>query len=262
MRNYIFYIILICIIIYILFKTKNYEKYDSETFGFFILRHVNSEITNKYWIECYTCIRKFYPNNKIVIIDDNSNYNYITNIELYNTEIINSEFHGRGELLPYYYYLQNKYFDYAVILHDSVFIQKYINFKNNISFLWEFEHDWDVSNIEIELIKKLDNYQFLLEYYNNKHLWKGCFGIMSVINFNFIKKLNDKYNFIKLLDYVKNRNDRMRCERVIACMISFENKDTISLFGNIHQYMKWGTTYDEYKSNNWDLPLVKIWTGR
>lgn len=76
--------------------------------GFIILRHVNNDLTNKYWIHCYNCIRKHYQENHILIIDDNSNYNFITNKELYKTTIINSEYHQRGELLPYYYYLHNK----------------------------------------------------------------------------------------------------------------------------------------------------------
>ena len=45
--------------------------------GFIILRHVNSELTNQYWIYCYQSIRK-YPEQSILIIDDNSNYQYIT----------------------------------------------------------------------------------------------------------------------------------------------------------------------------------------
>ena len=92
--------------------------------GFIILRHVNNKLTNKYWIHCYNCIRKFYKENKIIIIYDNSNYNFITNEKLYKTTIINSEYPKRGELLPYYYYLHNKLFDVAVIIHDSVFINK------------------------------------------------------------------------------------------------------------------------------------------
>ena len=47
----------------------NNKKID--TLGFIILRNVNSELTNKYWIHCYNCIRKYYPENKIIIIDDN-----------------------------------------------------------------------------------------------------------------------------------------------------------------------------------------------
>ena len=80
--------------------------YGSEnTIGFIVLRHVNNELTNKYWIYSYHCIRKFYPENFIIIIDDNSDYKYITDEKLYKTKIINSEFPKRGELLPYYYFL-------------------------------------------------------------------------------------------------------------------------------------------------------------
>lgn len=35
--------------------------------GFIILRHVNNERTNKYWIHS---MQNFYPENKILIIDD------------------------------------------------------------------------------------------------------------------------------------------------------------------------------------------------
>jgi hypothetical protein len=97
--------------------------------GFIILRHVNNNLSNQYWIYNYNCIRKYYPNNEIIIIDDNSNYQFIKEINLYKTTIIKSEYPGRGELLPYIYYLKYKLFDTAVIIHDSVFINKYIDFN-------------------------------------------------------------------------------------------------------------------------------------
>jgi len=106
------------------------------SFGFIILRYVNSEETNKYWIESYVCIRSLYPDSMIIIIDDNSNYIFITKIPLKNTRIIESEFKGAGELLPYIYFLKYRYFDTAVIIHDSVFIKKYIDFTEyKIKFL-------------------------------------------------------------------------------------------------------------------------------
>ena len=43
------------------------------SFGFIITRHVNSELTNKYWNNCIKLLRFFYPLKQIVIIDDNSN---------------------------------------------------------------------------------------------------------------------------------------------------------------------------------------------
>ena len=123
--------------------------------GFIVLRHVNSEQTNKYWIHCVNCIRQYYPENKILIIDDNSNYNLITisDKKLYKTTVINSEYHKRGELLPYYYYLHNKLFDASVIIHDSVFINKYIDFSvEKYKFLWDFQHNWDQIEDETRMI--------------------------------------------------------------------------------------------------------------
>jgi hypothetical protein len=58
-------------------ETKELEKVNCKI-GFIILRHVNNELTNNYWIHSYDCIRKFYPENFIIIIDDNSKYEYIT----------------------------------------------------------------------------------------------------------------------------------------------------------------------------------------
>ena len=94
-----------------------------DNFGFIITRHVNSEKTNKYWNHCVKCLKRFYPQKKIVIIDDNSNPVYLKReFDYTNILVINSEFKGRGEILPYYYYLKNKFFKNAVIIHDSVFL--------------------------------------------------------------------------------------------------------------------------------------------
>ena len=78
-----------------------------KTIGFIMLRHVNNELTNQYWILCYDCIRKYYPENIVLIIDDNSDYQFITDKQLYKTNIIKNDYPKRGELMPYYYYLHN-----------------------------------------------------------------------------------------------------------------------------------------------------------
>lgn len=95
--------------------------------SFIIIRHVRNEQQNLYWNECYNCIRKFYKNEKIYIIDDNSPYEPKRIGELFNTYIIKTEFPQRGELLPYYYFFKNEFSTNTVILHDSVFINSRIN---------------------------------------------------------------------------------------------------------------------------------------
>ena len=135
--------------------------------GFIILRHVNNELTNNYWRHCIECIRKFYPENKILVIDDNSDPKFLTTETYYNTTIIKSEYPKRGELLPYYYYLNNKLFDVAVIIHDSVFINSYIDFTvDKYKIIWEFEHDWDQIYDERRMINAFNNLELRIFYEN------------------------------------------------------------------------------------------------
>ena len=233
----------------------------SKQFGFIILRHVNNEATNQYWIKCVDSIRQYYPENNILIIDDNSNYKYITEKKLYKTTIVNSEYPKRGELLPYYYYLHNKLFDIAVIIHDSTIVNKHIDISvENYKFLWEFEHNWDQIKDETRMINIFNDLE-LNEFYKNKQLWKGCFGGMAIITHDYLTYINNKYDISKLLDCVLNRFNRCSFERVIACLLQKEKKKENALFGNIHKYCKWGikiNEIDKYKH----LPLIKYWTGR
>ena len=243
--------------------------------GFIILRHVNSIQTNKYWQECYRCVRNIYPNNKIVIIDDDSNCDFLTDIQMTNSIIVESEFKKRGELLPYYYYIQNKWFDNAVIIHDSVFIKadvisKYIKMNVSYKFLWHFsEHCWDLDENILPLIHSLNNHANLLEFYHGKK-WNGCFGGMSFINYGFLTHLNNKYDFSNLLSQITTRENRSSFERVIACIFQYENKIMDSgILGDIFTYCRVGYSFDEYMDENNNLkkdidkyPVIKVWTGR
>ena len=153
-------------------RIEKFTTTSKDTFGFIILRHVNNELTDKYWKRSYQCIRKYYPENKIMIIDDNSNYKYITNIELYNTVIVDSTYKKRGEILPYYYFLKLKPFKKAVIFHDSVFINSYIDFNKieKYKLIWDFKHDKveHVPNNVNEEIRLLSVYNDpeLMNFYN------------------------------------------------------------------------------------------------
>ena len=265
-------IFIISIILYLLYKQNFLNKIDTftnlldnkdsinPTVGFIILRHVNNEISNSYWILCYNSIRKFYPENHIMIIDDNSDLNFLTNIKLYKTTIINSEYHKRGELLPYYYYLHNKLFDTAVIIHDSVFIQQPLDLDiDKYKIIWTFEHTWDQIEDETKMIK-LFNDDELYEFYKNKSLWNGCFGGMSIITHDFLMHINKKYDISKLLDVVLTRYNRISFERVIGCLLQKEHKNE-TLLGDIVSYCEYGISISEIDKCK-HVPLLKVWTGR
>ena len=262
--------------------------------GFIILRHVNSSKTNEYWKECYRCIRCFYPSNKILIIDDNSDKVFLTchadahtntntnTIELYNTTIIQSDYPKRGELLPYYYYLKNKFCDIAVILHDSVFIQTHINFHvDEYKMLWHFPSylmkDGQSSGKQIEQIKALGHQglnRMYENFYSNK--FNGCFGAMSIITHDYLSEINTIFKIDKLLPHITCRVSRCAFERVFSFLLVYnQNERSVangaggknkhsSLLGDIIKYCKWGITFDEYMKNRhtMKLPIVKVWTGR
>ena len=164
------------------------------SFGFIITRHVNSKNTNKYWNHTVKILRTLYPNTKIIIIDDNSNKAFVkAHFNYKNVEIIKSEFPGRGELLPYYYYIKNKFFENAIILHDSVFFHKRINFNalngTKVLPLWHFNSDKENIINSQRITKTLINPYILDEKLKNdikigmpEETWYGCFGVQSYIN--------------------------------------------------------------------------------
>lgn len=253
-----------------------------DIFGFIIIRHVNSEKTNKYWNHNVKLLRTLYPSIKIVIIDDNSNYDFVkSEFEYSNLQIIQSEFPGRGELLPYFYYLKHKFFANAVIIHDSVFLHRRIPFEKlngtQVMPLWFFHSDTE----NVENTKRIASYLRNNIDINNKitkefnilgmkiNQWFGCFGIQSYIKLSFLQRIQAKYNILNLTKAVTCRADRCSLERIFGAIFSTESSRLLSnksLFGNIMTYQQWGYSFDQYMSdlNNGKLPrhVIKVWTGR
>ena len=64
--------------------------------------------------------------------------------------------------------------------------------------------------------------------YYRKRQWHGCFGIMSVINWQFLDDLETKYNFFNvILSNVDTRYKRQCLERVFGILICFELGNSI-----------------------------------
>ena len=111
----------------------------------------------------------------------------------------------------------------------------------------------------------LFNDKELTTFYQNKSLWNGCFGAMSIIHYHYLKYVNDLYNLDLLIPHITSRFNRCSFERVIACLLSknsnYYNNHNSSIHGDIHKYCKWGINFNEkYKFHH--LPIIKIWSGR
>lgn len=152
-------------------------------------------------------------------------------------------------------------------MHDSMFIKDKIDIDDiEMKFLWHFTvHSCDNIVLETRYMSKLDNSAELLKFYGTKK-WHGCFGAMSVIDYNFVKLLNDKYNLFVLLPHITVRHHRMALERIIATIAFFEKKVTMndcSFYGCIHHCpLAFKYTYDVYKKVKLDRPMIKVWFSR
>lgn len=254
------------------------------TYGFIITRHVNSEKTNLYWNQCVKLINKLYPLKQIIIIDDNSNQEFVkANIEYTNLTIIQSEYPGRGELLPYIYYLKHKWFSNAIIIHDSLFIHKRIPFaKIKVSVLpfWNFKYDNENQSNILRIASALSNNKNLIRQINKKEeniMFKFtdtslplCFGCQCYIKLDFLEMLQNKYNITNLVNSIYNRTDRCSLERIFGLLFCEEYPKLLqvrSFFGSIFKFPNaFVYNYDDYinhlKRGKIVNPVVKVWTGR
>ena len=263
-------------------STMTHSSQKENDFGFIITRHVNSEKTNKYWNTCVKCIRRLYPFKKIVIIDDYSDPIFLKADHDYNNVLtVYSEYRGRGELLPYYYYYKNRYFENAVILHDSVFFHKRFPFEKlqgvEVLPLWHFNRDREDLDRMLNISNVL-NYRYMIQKkitLNDNVLgmpyekWYGCFGVQCYIRYSFLHLLMKKYELCKLLNVVRCRKDRCCVERIFGILFASEYPRILkqkSVWGDIFHYQHWGYSYEDYEKDvrRKILPryVVKVWTGR
>jgi len=238
------------------------------TFGFVIVRHVNSEESNKYWQESYRCIRRYYD-NPILIIDDSSDTNYLTHDHgMVNCTIINSMYPKRAELLGYYYFHLTHFADTAVILHDGVFIQKYIDFESYgpIRSIWSFGHAYDDDERTIPLIQHMNHSSEIIETYYDKSRWVGCFGVMSVITWDMLHTIDRRYNFFgAMLPVIQDRFSRSMLERIFPCLCYLADSKSSQpphIISDIFAH-GWGLTFEQYLTHKQPTKdIIKVWAGR
>jgi hypothetical protein len=252
-------------------------------FGFIITRHVNSEQTNKYWNHNIKLIRTNYPLKKIVIIDDNSNYAFVkAEFDYKNVEIIQSEYPGRGELLPFVYFLRHKWFNNAVIIHDSTFIHKRIPFeriKTPVLPFWHHPYDKEHLSNLLRIGSYLKNPSFIRQKLAGSEInilsmsddkFNLCFGGQCYINHSFLANLERKYKISNLVNAITCRKDRCGFERILGLLFNNEYKG-IKVFpsfnGDIRtHHLSFNYNFDQYINdfNNKIIHgiMIKVWTGR
>lgn len=214
-------------------------------FGFIIPTYVTTETHKIVLRECLRKIRLYHA-NPIVLINDHSPLD-ISEIqkEFANVSIESSMIKGAGEMNPYLHFYAHKYFDTAIILHDSMHLNKplervdsiqdikFIRYFTNHIFHWNLiqepktyyneQHGIIVhDDLIIHLLKRILSEKnklflnFCLERYAQKKQWVGCFGIQTIITHNFLKELHNKTNILDFATITNNRRSRCAMESIFA----------------------------------------------
>ena len=113
------------------------------------------------------------------------------------------------------------------------------------------------------------NNDLIIQKYDEKK-WHGCFGVQTIINYDFIEKIQKEYSIFNLMKYIDNRSKRMNFERIFSVLCTLMKNELYeekSIYGDIHEYISWGYTYNNYiddiensKLEKYDL--IKTWNGR
>lgn len=223
---------------------------------FFMLRHISSDEFHKVWKLSYESIRKFYPEAPIYILDNNSPEHYLTEpYPFYKCEVIRSELPNGRLYVPFYYALQIPNYKRAVLLHDGIVFQSYVDFSTveNVSFLWHFEtHAYDDVRLCEMMLQTLpsETQKNILSVYKSNN-WFGSLGCMMVLERDFLNELETQFALRSFQTIITDKPKAIEFERLIAVlcyMVYPELHKRPSLFGDIST-MIWGLRYSHYISN-------------
>lgn len=251
-------------------------RYKDQSYVFVILRHLRHAQDNSLWTTAYQSIRTHYT-NKIIIIDDNSQVNTF-NGSLVHTEVMESNYRGAGEILPYFYFFQHHWADRMIILHDSMSLHRPFReteLEGSIRFHWHFSIKDRTYHTKMALqFSSMRHHEGLLSFLNHdKSEWKGCFGGASIVSYEAVEHLEKKYGFFStLILAIKTRKDRETFERMLGVVAFFEkmvDATSCSTFGDIirypgafHENMNKDTTAHQVQQAQYDTAILKMWRGR
>ncbi len=246
---------------------SNYIYIEQESFfmsiTFIVPTCIQSQIHENQLIRCLTSIRKFYPTENIIVINDSPNPYPNSNDGYQNKDIltiINSLFNGirvvlslnrgSGELQTFYHIINSSTTEYNITMQDSMILEDKIELQdnfNNIQFAFHFtshrlfwdkiqepQTEYNIQNnikshtdllIDILMTRFSDkNFQkYGIHMLYNKHLWVGYFGCACIVKKSFIKMLNSELDFVNVFNSFTTRRERCAAESIFTLLCYYIN---------------------------------------
>jgi hypothetical protein len=97
----------------------------------------------------------------------------------------------------------------------------------------------------------------LQTFYYKKNHWYGCQGLQSVIDLSFLTLLVEKYDFLKLMNYIDSKIKFKALERIFALICTFEKDDLTarpSIFGSAPE----APLFSQIQESNEKEPVAMI----
>lgn len=213
----------------------------TKNFGFIIpsCLHTNEHLSAL--DKCIDSIRTFHNNVRIVIILDHTSKINIQGRYRYNVIIEKDTPKVPADMLTYHFYHIKRYFPYAIILQDSMYLKKPFDIEGvkNIQYLWHFTNHrvhWTTinepktqSNVDKGIVthddlikhcfttfKEQGFIDYCKEYNENKNRWSGCFGCLSIISNDFLDILEWKTGITEIMMNMKTYRMRKAMESIFA----------------------------------------------
>lgn len=247
------------------------------------------------YIDCIESIQNTYPEAPIIVIRDNESLDFkaldINEKDENNIFYIDSEYNGAAESLRFYYYWKINTFrdlyshipatDYAICMHESMFIHTRINLNHVDKYGYEdfftALSTWNIPKDELGMIKLIPkNNDILMKVYCDNSKWHTNFGVCSVVTYDFICKVNDLFNVFtsEFLSAIKTHDQRVALERIWGLMFACVNYNPNTVYGDINVYHGWMVQrfkldkdfyykfYCDHKEYYNNFPIIKCWVGR
>lgn len=238
---------------------------------FVILRSVQTEENG--WFKCYQSIREYYSEHFIVIIDNLSNPLFLRNRHELKDERLKIIFYAEnasGELLPFWYFWKEKWSEYMIFLHDSMYLNRPIELKEQDIMFWHFDAKHGKTPLEMQIrymLTQLKKHTTLLNTFESDK-WTGCFGSSCILSWNTVHTFATEYDLFNLLPIIVSRTRRKCLERIIGILFHLEvngGKDN-SYFGSVSKcpYFGYIKPNEENKIMKWNklYPITKCFQGR